>query len=82
MEDYLASAADISELSEVFGQHVTAAMIRGYAHRGRIAAHGTRVDWRGREVPTYRIGDVRAALDAARRDPVEARAARKAASCA
>jgi hypothetical protein len=36
------------------GEAVTPSMIRNYADRGRIVAHG--VDRKGR--PTYRVGDV------------------------
>ena len=41
-------------LSALLGEQVTDAQVRGYAHRGRIVAHGT--DERGR--PVYRVGDV------------------------
>jgi hypothetical protein len=77
--DSLAPATAISALLRALHGHlVTPAMIRGYAKRGRIAAHGSTVDWRGRTVPTYRIGDVEAAVERASSDPEERRAARRA----
>jgi hypothetical protein len=56
-EDVLASATEIARAVTRLGQPVTPAAIRGYAHRGHIVAHGQRVVG-GREVPTYRLGDV------------------------
>lgn len=50
--DHLATATEIARLLSSYG--VTAAMVRGYADRGRLAAHGT--NRLGH--PTYRIGDV------------------------
>jgi len=50
--DHLATATEIARLLASYG--VTAAMVRGYADRGRLAAHGA--DRLGH--PTYRIGDV------------------------
>lgn len=52
--DQLATATTIARaLPQLLGQHVTPAMIRGYAHRGRLAA---RPGISGR--PRYRVGDV------------------------
>ena len=52
--DQLATASTIARaLPMLLGQHVTPAMIRGYAHRGRLAS---RPGVRGR--PRYRVGDV------------------------
>lgn len=59
VEDHLGTAAEISALCRtLLGDLVTSAMIRGYAHRGSIAAHGDTEDPRGRTVPLYRIGEV------------------------
>jgi hypothetical protein len=77
-ESYLATAREISGLCQVmFGELVTASMIRGYAHRGTIAPHGVKRDDRGRDVPLYRMGDVFAAAARAAADPQSRRAARK-----
>lgn len=53
-EDTLATAADLARALTGLGHEVTPEMIRGYAHREQILAHGR--DGRGR--PTYRLGDV------------------------
>lgn len=54
-QDVLGTATEIARfVSSMRGDMVTAAMVRGYAHRGRFVAHG--VDRDGR--PTYRVGDV------------------------
>lgn len=53
-EDTLAHSALAAQALSRLGQPVTGAMIRGYAFRGRLAAHGT--DRLGR--PLYRIGDL------------------------
>lgn len=53
-EDQLAHAELIGRAASSFGVDVTPAAIRGYAHRGRIVAHGHDVLLR----PLYRIGDV------------------------
>lgn len=52
--DVLGHAEWISRAITALGQPVTAAMIRGYAHRGRLLARGQ--DRAGR--PIYRVGDV------------------------
>lgn len=67
--DYLGTSAEISALCRhMLGDDVSPAMIRGYAHRGTIAAKGTRiVATRAgpRTADLYQIGDVqRAAADA------------------
>lgn len=53
-EGTLAHAALAAQALSRLGQPVTGAMIRGYAFRGRLTAHGT--DRLGR--PLYRIGDL------------------------
>jgi hypothetical protein len=53
-EDRLAHAELLARALTALGAYVTSSSIRGYAHRGRLAAHGT--DAQGR--PQYRIGDV------------------------
>lgn len=53
--DVLGTAAELSRfVSAMRGELTTSAQIRGYAHRGRITAHGA--DRAGN--PTYRLGDV------------------------
>lgn len=53
--DVLGTATEIARfISAMRGDMVTAAMVRGYAHRGRLLARG--VDRDGR--PHYRVGDV------------------------
>jgi hypothetical protein len=52
--DALAHAEMLAAALSVLDRPITAAMIRGYAHRGRIVAHS--VDHLGR--PRYRVGDV------------------------
>ena len=61
--DHLGTATEIARAVSGFGDHVTPAMIRGYAHRGRITAHGR--DPLDR--PLYRIGDVLEVLDGRQR---------------
>lgn len=76
---YLGTAAEISALCRhMLGDLVTAAMIRGYAHRGSIAAHGEARDPRGRVAPLYKLGDVFTAAARAGGDPREKREARRA----
>jgi hypothetical protein len=53
-QDVLATAATIAAGLTSLNQPVTSSMIRNYAGRGRIVAHGQ--DRNGR--PTYRVGDV------------------------
>lgn len=57
--DTLGTAALLAASATALGRHCTAAAIRGYAHRGRIVAHGTDAWSR----PTYRLGDVLDVLD-------------------
>ncbi|HEY4375764.1 MAG TPA: hypothetical protein VGM93_01340 [Acidimicrobiales bacterium] len=58
-DDQLAHAAWLaSVLTRLLDRTVTAAAIRGLAHRGRIVAHGTDVDGR----PLYRLGDALAVV--------------------
>jgi len=68
--DYLGTSHEISQLCRhMLGDDVSPAMIRGYAHRGTIAAKGTRVvDTKAghRTADLYRIGDVQAAAANAR----------------
>lgn len=52
--DQLGTATEIARALNAFQENLTPAMVRGYAHRGRIVAHG--VDALGR--PLYRVGDV------------------------
>jgi len=64
-DDTLAHASLVAAALSALGHNVTSAQVRGYAHRGRLVAHGT--DARGR--PLYRVGEVRAlAIDAERRE--------------
>lgn len=58
-QDTLGTAATLAAAATALGRQCTAAQIRGYAHRGRIVAHG--MDSWAR--PTYRLGDVLAVLD-------------------
>lgn len=58
--DVLAHAGLIASAMAALGHQVTAAQIRGYAHRGRLLDRG--VDDQGR--PLYRVGDVADLLDA------------------
>ena len=53
--DHLVTAADAAGALSAWGQRITADLIRLWAHRGRILAHGT--NRRGR--PVYRFGDIR-----------------------
>ncbi|MDH2425761.1 hypothetical protein [Sphaerisporangium sp. TRM90804] len=50
--DHLGTATEIARLLHPSGMNVTAAMIRGYAHRGALVARGRAGH------PLYRIGDV------------------------
>jgi hypothetical protein len=52
--DHLGTATEIARALNAFCPDLTPAMIRGYAHRGRIVSHGA--DDIGR--PLYRVGDV------------------------
>ncbi|MFD8496302.1 hypothetical protein [Amycolatopsis sp. NPDC059657] len=58
VEDQLQTATEMSRaLPTYLDQPLTAAMVRGYAARGRILPHGYRQ--RGQQSdPTYRVGDV------------------------
>ena len=79
-ENHRAPAGEISALCRhMLGADVSTAMIRGYARRGRISAHGTMTDQRGKEVPAYRVGDVVDVVRATRKSPALQRDARKAA---
>lgn len=61
-EDVLGTAAQLAAAATSLGyENVTSARVRGYAHRGRIVAHGMD-EWAR---PTYRFGDLLAILDAA-----------------
>jgi hypothetical protein len=61
-EDVLGTSAQLAAAATSLGyEGVTGARVRGYAHRGRIVAHG--VDEWAR--PTYRFGDLLALLDVA-----------------
>lgn len=51
LEDQLFGATDMADVLRHLGVSVTPAMVRGYAHRGRLTA-------RGGERPLYRVGDV------------------------
>lgn len=53
-QDALANAATIAAGLSSLNQQVTSSMIRNYADRGRIVAHGRDRDGR----PLYRVGDV------------------------
>ena len=62
VEDMLLPASEVAAAVRGLGVEVTAAMIRGWAHRGELAPHGNRghVDLDGsvRRRPLYRVGDV------------------------
>ncbi|GIH69455.1 hypothetical protein [Sphaerimonospora thailandensis] len=58
--DHLGTATEIARALHGFQHALTPSMVRGYAHRGRLAAHGT--DEHGR--PLYRVGDVLALVSA------------------
>lgn len=58
VDDVLANAATLAAALSSLDRPVTASMIRNYADRGRITAHGRDRDDR----PTYRVGDVLAVL--------------------
>lgn len=74
LEDVLATAGEISGLCKrMFGEWVTTAMIRSYAHRGAIGRHGSKLDARGKVVPLYRMGEVFDAAQKASKDPRTAR---------
>jgi len=81
VEDILAPASMLAAAATSLGRPITAAAIRGYAHRGRLMAKG--LDAWAR--PTYRFGDVLDLIDQAEEaERVEAlvkaqRAAKKAA---
>lgn len=57
-EDHLGTATEIARALSSFGEHVTAAAVRGYAHRDRLLQRG--VNRAGH--PFYRLGDVIALL--------------------
>lgn len=58
-DDTLGTATEIARfVSTMRGELITSAQVRGLAHRGRIIAHGKDRLQR----PTYRVGDVLAAL--------------------
>ena len=66
VENYSGTARELSRLLKlVLGEDASPKMLWAYARHGLIAQHGMRVEWdtlgRKREVPTYRIGDVRQA---------------------
>ena len=54
--DQLATAQQLSAALSRLGSGVTASSIRGWAHRGRLVAHGTDDD----ERPLYRVSEVEA----------------------
>lgn len=58
-QDTLGTAATLAAAATALGRPCTASQIRGYAHRGRLVAHGADV-W---QRPTYRLGDVLEVLD-------------------
>lgn len=77
---YLGTAREVSGLCRsLLGDFVSTAMIRGYAHRGTLAAHGETRDDRGRMVPLYQIGEVMTEAARAASDPRSARSAKLAA---
>lgn len=62
-QDQLVTAGEASRaLPGLLGEPVTASMIRGYVHRGRLTQHPPRADAardaRGVRPPTYRLGDI------------------------
>jgi hypothetical protein len=63
--DTLATATEIAGALTTLGRPVTAASIRGYAHRGRLEQRGEMPDPRREDVtwPLYRFGDVLELLD-------------------
>lgn len=62
VEDMLLPASDVAAAARGLGVEVTSAMIRGWAHRGELASHGTRdrldADGVVHRRPLYRVGDV------------------------
>lgn len=57
VDDQLDNAATIAHALFSLGYTVTPAMIRGYAHRGKLTAHGP-LPGDSMERPRYRVGDV------------------------
>ena len=55
--DQLLGAADMARVLSALGRPVTAAAIRGYAHRGRLTARGTA------DYPLYRVSEARQLVD-------------------
>lgn len=77
LEDRLGTAVEISRLCHtMLGELVTTAMIRGYAFRNSIAAHGQTTE-RDQKVPLYRMGDVFNAATKAALSPQSRKAAKK-----
>lgn len=56
-EDVLATTTELARALTRLAQPVTPSMIRGYVHRGGLAAHGQRMEG-PKAVPLYRLGDV------------------------
>jgi hypothetical protein len=82
VEDYLGTARELSRLLKlVLGEDANPKMIWAYARQGLIHQHGVRVEQdtlgRSREVPTYRIGEVREAASILARDDEQRKAIRR-----
>lgn len=78
LADMIATPGEIEAMcKQLFGEYITVSMIRGYAHRGTIAARGKGLTIGGKAVPAYRVGDVMDAAVKASLSPSERRAARR-----
>ena len=82
VDSYLGTVKEIHRLlSQTFGQDVTPRMIYGLAAHGLIQQRGTRVELdikdRRREVATYRIGEVREAVQMMHADRSQQKAVRR-----
>ena len=82
VENYLGTARELSRLLRlVLGEEASPKMLWAYARHGLIQSHGVRVEHdtlgRKREVPTYRIGEVREAARIVASDETERKAVRR-----
>jgi len=82
VENYLGTARELSRLLKlVLGEDASPRMLWAYAKHGLIQSHGVRVEHdtlgRRREVPTYRIGDVRQAARILAADDEQRKAVRR-----
>lgn len=82
VENYLGTARELSRLLKlVLGENASAKTLWAYAKHGLIQQHGVRVEHdtlgRRREVPTYRIGEVREAARTVAQDEDQRKAIRR-----